>query len=972
MQDRPDNALPHYFRSISELEDTPAFRAWADREFPAMAMELDRRRATGELSRRRFLQLMAASASLAGLGAAGGCRRQEQPILPYTKKPSEIVPGVPLYYATTWTLDGQAVGVLAQCREGRPIKLEGNPKHPASRGALPALAQAEILNLYDPDRSRFAAHEGRPVAMDEVLAMLDRVHQQHRADRGGGLAVLIGRHCSPAIDLLAQRLVEAMPEALWCEWSPLPEPTAGRIDLADADVIVSLDCDLLGTDDPTGQLQRQWARRRDPDAAMNRLYAVEPHLTVTGMKADHRLALRASELPRYALALEAAVRGEAAAPPAGVDAAWISAVAADLLAHRGRAVVLAGRTQPEATHEAAARINEALGWANGPAQPTGDALSPLHERLEAGRVQTLVILDANPVFAAALSEDLLGSIPTTLHMGLYRDETALACHWHVPMAHFLERWGDAHDAVGGAYSPLQPMIDPLLGGVNPLFMLARLAGLARTEPYQIVRDSFRRLTGDADFESRWRLFLHEGVVAGVDRPRPAVAPTRSSGSPIPDPDAIELVLSPDYSVYDGRFANNGWLQEMPDPVTKLVWDNAAIMGPSTAARLGVQHGELVTIRSGAAELTIAAMVAPGSAEGSIRLPLGYGRTAGASLGRHAGFNVSALRRRDQAWIVPADAVTPAGRRYELATTQEHWSIEQIEALVGTFEDRAIIREASLAHYREHPDFARHMGLHVPHHEDIHATPAFTAPQQWGMTIDLNKCTGCSACVVACQAENNIPIVGKDEVLRGREMHWMRIDRYYRPPTPEAQPQAAADVPGAAVMPMLCQHCENAPCEPVCPVNATVHDEQGLNVMVYNRCVGTRYCSNNCPYKVRRFNFLNWNKDIPEIRKMVFNPDVTVRMRGVMEKCNYCVQRIEEKRSQAKAEGRRPIRDGEIVTACQQACPADAIVFGNINDPESRVSKLKQQARDYSVLEELNTKPRTTYLARVRNPNPELV
>ncbi len=1036
------------WRSLDEYADTPAFRAWVESEFPAMAAELDR--AGGGFSRRRLLTYMGASLGLAGLGTMSGCRRQQKNILPYQVKPPEIVPGKALYYATTVTLAGQPIGVLAETHEGRPTKLEGNPKHPASRGSLPSWAQASILDLYDPDRSRVNLHDGKPVRWkDDVVPMLDELGRRYREKKGQGLAILMERYASPAVDHVLEHLVQGMPDAVICEFEPSDgvvanaNLNASRVDLSRAKVILALDADFLNTEEQGTRHQRAFAAGRSmesPDDAMNRLYVVEPHLTVTGLAADHRLRLKASLMTAYVSRLARAVaeridenillhKNPLEKQLDSIDAAWIDAVADDLVAHRHEAAVIASKRQPRELRIAVDQLNRALKgtlndrsrhpWmemtqaqAEIPCLDQRVHIAELASRMEAGDVETLLILGGNPAYDAPADlgmGSLIEKVNESIHLSHDANETSAAVSWHIPAAHALESWGNGWD--GEVLSSQQPMIDPLYGGKTPTEILARVGGYGNYDPYQIARDSFRRITGDVNFEQRWRKHLHEGFTK-LKALRPADSQpwenlettdneTRIRWVSAEDPlsaEGIEIVFGIDASVYDGRFANNGWLQECPDPVTKLTWDNAAICSPNTAKKLDARTGDHVTITVGDARVTLPVLIMPGSADDSILLPLGYGRRAGGHLAQQAGFDVYPLRTSTRMGFTVADSVKRSEGTTALATTQDHWSIDLHEIVDDVLEERAIVREADLETWREDPEFAQHMGMHLPHHDNISQAPEMTGEHQWAMVIDLTKCIGCNACAVACQAENNIPVVGKDEVMMGREMNWMRVDRYFRGDDP------SGDV-GVTTQPMLCQHCENAPCEPVCPVNATVHDHDGLNVMVYNRCIGTRYCSNNCPYKVRRFNFYEYNSGvlgesdapfdgenspnpteglslpvvahppIEELAKMQKNPDVTVRMRGVMEKCTFCVQRIQRAKIDMKVQAGQQkadlVPDDMLQTSCQQACPSQAIVFGNQSDPDSAVAKAQKNSRNYEVLEHLNVRPRTTYLARVRNLNPAM-
>jgi len=1011
-----------YWRSLGDYADTPEFREWAEKEFPQLASELNQTNwsETGP-SRRRFLQIMGASIALAGLTMAPGCKRPEQKILPVNKKSPEQIPGKPLFYASTFVQAGVPMGILVETHEGRPTKIEGNPKHPTSLGATNAFAQASILDLYDPDRSKTVLHNGQPVGMKEdFYPALEKLSKELIATKGKGLAILSEDYASPAFEMLKEHFAKVMPEAKFYVDEPANFnsglPSRLQFDLSKADVIVSLDSDFLGTEDVGIIHKRAFAEGRKIDSnggKSNRLYVIEPTFTVTGAAADHRIRLPLCRMTEFANALSEALDGK---PTQDKE---VAAIAADLLANKGRASVIAGNRNAEAA-DLAFWINDKLGASVGHNVATND-LRNLSESLVRNEVQTLVILGGNPAFAAPIHvssvnggkmsalADALAKIPLTIRLGETEDETSALCHWHIPQSHYLESWGDSIFD-NRVLSPVQPMIEPLFGGITPLEMLSRLGGYETKDGYEIVRRSFRKQAGEQDFEKNWRQYLHEGRLetsTGMKRR----GGNRSSSTDILhyrlSAENLELCFALSHATYDGRFANNGWLQEMPDPITKLTWDNAAIFSPKTARELDLKHGDVVKIEVNGRSVEAPVFIQPGTADYSITLPLGYGRTKVGAVGEGAGFNAYALRTSDTLGFAIGAKVTKTGRTYKLATTQEHWTVAEHHLIDEQLGERAIVREGTLEEYRKEPHFAEHMGVHVPHHDDIATNPldaykaASTQPgstaQQWGMTIDLNACVGCNACAVACQSENNVPIVGKDMVLAGREMHWLRMDRYFTGEDPEGDVESLSQ-------PMLCQHCENAPCEPVCPVNATTHTEEGLNAMTYNRCIGTRYCANNCPYKVRRFNFFDYNKgtfhsepraqrdagihpnplegwskpqsfqpDLQELLKMQKNPQVTVRERGVMEKCTFCVQRIETARinHHAAAGLNNPgkIPDGTFQTACQQSCPTQAIVFGDISQPESRVSQTRQSPRNYEVLGHLNTKPRTTYLARVRNPNP---
>ncbi|MGH7404656.1 MAG: 4Fe-4S dicluster domain-containing protein, partial [Candidatus Methylomirabilales bacterium] len=824
---------------------------------------------------------------------------------------------------------------------------------------------------------------------DALLAVLNTELQAQRASQGAGLRVLTGTVTSPTLARQLRTLLTKFPSAKWHQYEPASRDhvragarlafgqdidTRYRFDRAD--VILALDADFLFCGPGALRYAREFVARRrvraGPTATMNRLYAVESTPTLTGAMADHRLPLRAGQIEGFARAVARGlgVPGELAVDtaPSPAHAAWIAALVRDLQQHRGSSIVLAGDQQLPIVHALAHAMNHALGnvdktvFYTDPveAKPV-DQITSLRELvrdMEAGRVEMLVIIGGNPVFTAPTDLDFarpLSKVKLRIHLSLYDDETSALCHWHIPETHELESWSDAR-AFDGTVTITQPLIAPLYGGRSAHELLAVLTGLSGRSGYELVRDYWKNQIRSEDFEGVWRTALHDGLISGTAVPPKPVSlrPGFKGGSAArpgsPDPGGLEIVFRPDPTIWDGRFANNGWLQELPKPLTKLTWDNAALLSPATAERLRLANEEVVELLYRGRVVRAPVWIMPGHADDSVTVHLGYGRTRAGRVGTGAGFNAFALRTSDAPWFGSGLEIRKVGERYPLACTQDHHSME----------GRNLVRGGTLAQFLEHPDFVHAMGHEPPTTLSMYPGFAYEG-YAWGMAIDLNACVGCNACVVACQAENNIPIVGKTEVARGREMHWLRIDRYHK---------GGLDNPETVHQPVLCMHCENAPCEVVCPVAATVHGDEGLNEMVYNRCVGTRYCSNNCPYKVRRFNFLQYaDYDTPSL-KLLRNPDVTVRTRGVMEKCTYCVQRINAARIEAKKENRE-IRDGEIVTACQQACPAEAIVFGNINDPNSRVSTLKAQPLNYGLLAELNTRPRTTYLARLRNPNPEI-
>jgi molybdopterin-containing oxidoreductase family iron-sulfur binding subunit len=932
----------------------------------------------GRVSRRDFLRLAGASLALAGLGAA--CSPPRETIVPYARRPEEVIPGEPLYFATAMPLGGYATGLLVESHEGRPIKVEGNPEHPDSLGATDVFAQAAVLDLYDPARDQGLRRRGRVRPWDEFERELRQALDAQRESGGAGLRLLTETITSPSLAGQIARLLEDFPQARWHQYEPVNrdnaragallafgEDVAAQLRVGRADVILALEADLLACGPGHLRHAREFAARRRAGAeagGMNRLYAAESSLAPTGARADHRLPLRSTEIEGLARAL-AIELGLPAAPPAvplpAPAAEWAGAVARDLAAHRGASLIVAGEGQPPAVHALAHALNDTLGNAGNTVVYTAPAaadpvdqsasLRELAEAMQAGQVQTLIVLEANPIYSAPAGLGLAGlfaQVEFTARLGLYADETSAACEWHVPAAHFLESWGDAR-ASDGTASLIQPLIAPLYGGLPANEFVALLAGRPASG-HDIVR-AYWQGQSTGDFEDFWRSALHAGIVPGTALPEvtPALQ-TDWLGQPPAAPGpagSLEIVFRPDPSTHDGRFFGNAWLRELPKPITKLTWENAALIGPATAERLGLGDGDVVSLRLGGNSVRAPILVVPGHAPDSVTAHLGYGRPAAGDSAQPGGFNAYALWPGGAA-VASGLELSPTGDRYPLALTQEHHRLE----------GRDIVRFGTLAEYQADPHFAQgHDAL-----ETLSLYPEYEyTGYRWGMAIDIGACTGCNACVIACQAENNIPVVGKDQVLAGREMHWLRVDQYF---------VGEGANPQSYFQPVPCMHCEKAPCEVVCPVAATVHSDDGLNDMVYNRCVGTRYCSNNCPYKVRRFNYLDYHDNLPAAASLRHNPDVTVRTRGVIEKCTYCVQRIRESQGRAERDGRRLDAD-EVMTACQQACPTQAIVFGDLNDPESAVAGLKAHPLNYAMLGELNTQPRTTYLAALRNPNPEL-
>jgi molybdopterin-containing oxidoreductase family iron-sulfur binding subunit len=881
-------------------------------------------------------------------------------------------------------LGGIATGLLVESHMGRPTKAEGNPDHPASLGATDLFCQASVLGLYDPDRSQVIRQLGDVQTWANFTAALAPLMAAQKAGGGAGLRILSGAVTSPTLAAQIGQVLTQFPQATWHQWEPVsrdaaraaarqafgrPLDTQFRFDRADR--VLSLDADFLGGGPGQVRYVRDYvARRRDPDT-MNRLYVVETAPSNTGAMADHRLALRAAEIAEFAIAVARGL-GLGVRAPQGIDAhqKLIDAVVRDLQEHRGRSIVMAGEWAAPGVHLLAHAINDALGNAgstvlytepvDAAATDHAESLRALVAAMDAGTVELLVMLDTNPVYAAPADLEFgarLAKVGTRVHYGLYVDETAELSHWHVPATHYLESWSDAR-AYDGTVTILQPLIAPLYEGRTPHEVLDVLLGGGQKSSYDLVRDHWMAewSASGSEFDARWRKAVHDGVVAGSTLP--AVTPSWTSrpnawgadllpAPPAAQADALEIVFRPDPTVYDGRFANNAWLQEVPKALSRLTWDNTAQVAPATAERLGIGNEDVVELELDGRTVRAPVWIAPGQATGVVTVHLGYGRRRAGQVGSGIGFNAYALRPSDRPWSSGGLAVRKVPGHYGLACTQHHHSME----------GRNLARVGTLEQYRQDPHFA---ATHSEARKSMFEPYEYTG-YAWGMTVDLNACVGCNACVVACVAENNIPVVGKDQVARGREMQWIRIDRYF---------EGDLDNPGTYQQPVFCMHCELAPCETVCPVNATVHDHEGLNAMVYNRCVGTRYCSNNCPYKVRRFNFTLYNNPQSDVLKMVFNPDVTVRSRGVMEKCTYCVQRINFSRVRAARE-QRPIRDGELLTACQQACPAEALTFGNLNDPGAKVTQRKAEPRNYSLLNDLGTLPRTTYLAGLRNPNPAL-
>lgn len=1025
-----------YWRSVEEYSGTPEFQNWLQREFPQGAAEF-----WGDgVSRRNFLRLMGASMALAGLQ---GCRRPEAHIVPYTKSPEWVVAGKNIHFTTAMPRRGGSTPLLVTSYDGRPTKIEGNPLHPVNKGTTDTHAQASILDLYDPDRAKSYLKNGKISNKAEFDTALAAIRDEALKNQGAGLAFLVQETLSPTRDRLKQELFKQFPQATWSVYEPLitgNDAKAASIAFGGnykavprfdkADVVFSLSADFLGGEFGLSAERGFASKRRilKPGDPMNRLYTVETQFTLTGGMADHRLRLPASQLEAFASALarEAGAGGmelPMATALEGVDPKWISEAAKDLKAHAGTSLVVAGPNTSVALQVIALAINQALGNIGKtvlikPAPAPSTSIVDLAAKIRTGAVNTVVILGGNPAYNAPADlkfGELLRKISNVVYLGYHENATTEASSWQVPAAHYLESWGDTL-AEDGSYLSIQPLILPLFNGLSEIELLSRFLGQPTPQGPEQVQETFKQrspgLQGTA-LEAAWKKFLHDGFVPVAATSSTAVATGTAPNSvnlpassaflktvqPLSSPanGTLEVTFVPSWSVDDGRYANNGWMQEAPDPITKLTWDNAALISPKTAKDLGlearvyegVQTSDVISITLNGVSIEAPIIVVPGHADNSLTLPLGFGQKLG-RVSEGSGFNAYLLRTSVNPYLAVGAAVKKVSSGHELALTQEHQSME----------GRGFVREAPLAIFEKDPAYVDTIGVdaHAPPNVSFYQSPPLTGHHQWGMSIDLTTCTGCNSCVVACQAENNIPIVGRDQVKRSREMHWIRIDRYFVSEDYNEDLDKFAHDPQMVMQPMTCQHCENAPCETVCPVNATVHSEEGLNVMAYNRCIGTRYCANNCPYKVRRFNFFDYNKrDVlsrneflnignlymgplgdkgsPDTIKMQKNPNVTVRMRGVMEKCTFCVQRIEEAKINQLVKARDTadtmVPRDSVKVACQQACPSESIVFGNVADPESEVSKRKALAHDYAVLNYLNVRPRVTYLGRIRNPNPAM-
>ena len=998
-----------YWRSLEELVGEPGFEELLENEFPTAAVEYH----TDGVSRRNFMKLMGASMALAGLTA---CTRQpDEPIVPYVRQPEDLIPGIPKFFATSMPFPTGAIPLLVKSNEFRPTKIEGNPAHPASNGATDVFAQASILDLYDPDRSQNSSYRGEHRNWGDFHDAIDQYKLKAAASGGSGLRFLSETVISPTLAWQIQTVLKKFPNAKWYQWDPVNRDSARAASqtlfgqyaepiykFEAANVVLSLDADFLSGAHFPGfvRYSRDYISRRKMAAnvPMNRLYAVESFHTTAGALSDNRLPLRASDIPVFASALAAALGVGAASAQGWTEdqQKFLAAVAKDLKANAGASLVIAGEQQPPELHVIAAQINQALGNIGKTVVYTDPAelvatdqmagMRQLVADMNGGKVDMLVILHANPVFNAPVDlafEQAMSKVENNVHLSCYRNETTRVSQWHIHGAHYLETWSDAR-SYDGTCSLVQPLIASLYDGRSTHEVVGLFSDTPEMTSYEAITTYWRQ-NGKAagDFDANWRKWLHDGVIPNTASPLKSVTPRGGLPAIKPlDKDAVEVVFRPDPTIYDGRYANNAWLQECPKPLTRLEWDNAAMMSIETAAKRGFNQEDIVRITVDGRTLEAPVLVVYGMPDNSITLHLGYGREFAGRVGDGYGFNAYAIRSSKAPLVATAEKIEKTGDGYRLAVVQNFtlidphndpkWMNRSVQGAEAVRRD--IIRVASYDEYKKDPDFA-HGGKYEEEPEQnnsLYPGYDYTKGYQWGMAVDMNSCVGCNACVIACQAENNSPVVGKEQVKIGRDMKWLRIDAYF-----------TGDLhnPRAFLQPMMCQHCENAPCEPVCPVGATVHTPEGLNMMVYNRCVGTRYCSNNCPYKVRRFNWMLFaDYDTPSL-KPLRNPDVTVRSRGIMEKCTFCVQRINAARIQAEVEevqlqqadpkAERKIRDGEVVTACQQACPTDAIVFGDINDPNSRVTKIKAQSRNYGVLTQINTRPRTSYIANVINPNMEI-
>jgi len=1056
-----------YWQSLSELAETPAMQAQIGQEFqnydPGAMLNT---------SRRKFLKLAGASMALAGITLTGCRRWPKENVVDQNSRPMGRIPGVPEQYASVFELGGIGQPLLVTTYDGRPIKIEGNPLHPLSAtfggrlGSSSVFAQASILEMYDPERSRTPIQRTsngvrQPLSWKSFKEFAGEFTAANKG-KGESIAILTEAAAGPTFRDSLAAFQKAFPGAKVYEYEAISrdnereaskkafgQPGRWYYDLSKANVIVSFDADLFGQHPNALKHANDWAKGRksvdhEEHRTMNRLYAIESRYTTTGAVCDERFP--ASNRVIEQMVLQLAFKAGLGSGQAGLkqeEIKYIDAVWEDLQKNNGKAVIVGGQHLRPEVLGAIAAINDKIGALNNTLSLIGEADRPTHleaiteltQRLTAGQVETLIILGGNPAYDAPADlgfDAAIGKAKNSIHLSLYDNETSNACVWHVNRAHYLESWGDA-EFWDGSIGLQQPMIEPLFGGKTPSELLLILSG----EPEASCQDLMHRTWSKRLNEpfvataASFQKILHDGFSPAKPTPVKLSNTKLAQVSFEPAVEGYELRFVPDSKTYDGRFANNGWLQELPELITKVTWDNVAWISYADAQALGVKqrnHEEdVLEITLEGKSLKIPAFVVPGQPKGVITLPLGYARKYAGSVllsdrfgsigggdgtpgSTGPGYDTYKLRTSKNLWAAYGATVTNTGETATVASTLQHHIIEPTgmeirQKRIGEkFEPGMIVHETTLEKYIKDPEAAHEnsekllpLQLFPGPYQNKKAEPGvpdqFNIPHAWGMAIDMSTCVGCNACVIACQAENNIPIVGRDEVIMTRSMHWLRIDRYYKSSGKTYEEQLSDPNPEITLQPMTCVHCENAPCEQVCPVAATVHDSEGLNTMVYNRCIGTRYCANNCPYKVRRFNFLDYHSRIPgewrkpwlgipdtqqpesvdKIRALGFNPDVTVRMRGVMEKCTYCVQRIKSAENTRRIEwldGKRPqptVDDFDVVTACQQACPSEAIIFGNLNDKNSLVYKQQQTERSYQVLQELNNRPRTHHLAKIRNP-----
>ncbi|MDZ7715845.1 MAG: TAT-variant-translocated molybdopterin oxidoreductase [Balneolaceae bacterium] len=1008
---------PNYWKSLNELAKNEEYQKFEEREFPENATELD-----DKVSRRSFLRVMGASVALAGFAA---CRRPVQKILPYSKQPEEVIPGVPLFYASAMPFQDALTGLVIENHEGRPTKVEGNELHPASLGSSSKFNQASMLQMYDPDRSRNVTKDGQASSYNDFAAFCS----EHFADTDRNIVFISEANSSLTYNRIKEQALNKFSNAQWVTYEAFSEDNAiegtniafgERLRTVNhydkADVIVSFDDDFLNPAANKNSVEntKKFTKARkveSTDDTMSRLYSIESTFTVTGSNADNRLRVKSSEVPLFIYALASKLSESISGLSAFSGYTnkfsnhdWMQPLAEDLLDNSGSSVLTVGSEHSAEVHAAVAAINKALDndgdtvtyheVSHFDDQNNREAFANVVEAMNNGNIDTVVMVGTNPVFTAPADlnfDEALNNVETSMHLSLYVDETSSSTNWHVNRAHYLEAWGDGYSYTG-ARSVIQPQIEPLFSGISEIEFLNTIVSGEQTKGYELVQNTWKQFYS-TNFKSKWEKILHDGIdgenifpASNVSLKRRFSAQLRNALSETEESTGMELVIRPDSKLFDGRYANNGWLQELPDPMTKITWDNVALMSKKTAdelgieaAGLGVAQAEMLSITANGTTIEVPAWIQPGHADDSITITVGYGQDRSGRVASGTGVDTYPFRTTSSMLFTKDISVEKTGQTYEIACTQDHSSME----------GRSLLRYATLDDYKEEPDFSSYDSAYdaeLPGEayafekgvdEPLSIFDAIDEAEypdyepQWGMSIDLNSCIGCGTCTIACQAENNIPVIGKREVSNGREMHWIRNDRYF---------EGDVDNPKALHQPVPCMHCELAPCEQVCPVAATTHSDDGMNQMTYNRCIGTRYCANNCPYKVRRFNFFNYTKEFltdgqdPEVIQMAMNPEVTVRFRGVMEKCSYCVQRTNRAKIQTEIDTNgatmKP-EDGSVKTACQQACPADAIYFGDLTDKESKVTKTKLNERNYLLLEELSTRPRTSYLAKLRNPNPKL-